>query len=102
MEESGHMRTRTGWLAMLLTVGVAQSPTMGRAQVPGEPGPANDRSWLLPYTARAQIGSPTLDYDVPRADPVYPLPLYHDRPDTGGFFTSAETLFWRQTNPLHH
>ncbi len=98
------MRTRTGWLAMLLTAGVALSPTMGRAQAPTDAGPVDPRLiFALPgYVARGQLASPTNDYDVPPADPVYPLPLYHDRPDTGGFYASAETMFWRQTNPLHH
>ena len=100
------MRTRTGWLALLLTAGVALSPTAGRAQAPegagSVPDPRLTAALLPPYIARGQLGSPTLDYDVPRADPVYPLPLYHDRPDTGGFFAAAEFNFWRQTNPLRH
>jgi hypothetical protein len=54
------------------------------------------------YIARGQLASPTLDYDVPRSDPTYPLPLYHDRPDTGGFYAAADFTFWRQTNPLRH
>jgi hypothetical protein len=28
------------------------------------------------------------------------LPLYHDRPETGGFFASAEFIYWRQTNTI--
>jgi hypothetical protein len=70
MEEMGHMRTRTGWLALLLTAGVALAPTGVRGQ------------------------------EVPPADPVVPLPLYHDRPERGGFYAAAEFMFFRQDNPL--
>lgn len=99
------MRTRTGWLLCLVTAGLVLAPRMGWAQSPEVSGYTPDprlAAVLTPYTARAQLSSPTNDYDVPRADPAYPLPLYHDRPDTGGFYTAAEFLFWRQTNPLHH
>jgi hypothetical protein len=35
------------------------------------------------------------------ADPGWlPLPLYHDRPETGGFYVAGEFLYWRQTNPI--
>lgn len=64
------MRTRTGWLALLLTAGVVGTAGLARGQ------------------------------EVPPADPVWPLPLYHDRPETGGFFAGAEFVYWRQTNPL--
>jgi hypothetical protein len=76
MEEMGLMRTRTGWLALLLvTVAAALAPTRGWAQ--GE------------------------TYEVPQSDPAWnPLPLYSDRPEKGGLFVGAEFLFWRQTNPL--
>ncbi len=66
------MRTTTGWLALLLTVGVALAPTSARAQ------------------------------DVPPEDPENPLPLYSLHPEKGGLYTAAEFLFWRQTNPLKH
>jgi hypothetical protein len=66
------MRTRTSWLALLLTAGVALAPAAARGQ----------------------------DYTKP--DPVIPLPLYHDRPETGGFFGYGEFLLFRQTNPLQH
>jgi hypothetical protein len=39
MEEMGLMRTRTGWLAWLLTVGLACVPTGVRGQEPGRPDP---------------------------------------------------------------
>ncbi len=99
------MRTRTAWLAMLLMTGVALAPTALHAQTPTGEGTAPFEVpvyQLNPYTARGQIGSPTNDYDVPRADPAYPLPLFHDRPETGGFFLAAEAMFWRQSNPLRH
>jgi hypothetical protein len=66
------MRTTTGWLAWLLTAGVALAPTGARGQ------------------------------EYPPADPVFPFPLYHDRPETGGFFFAPEFMFMRQTNPLKH
>jgi hypothetical protein len=31
-----------------------------------------------------------------------PLPLYHSRPETGGVYTFAEFVLFRQTNPLEH
>ncbi len=72
MEEMGLMRTRTGWLALLLTAGVALAPTVVRGQ------------------------------EVPPPDPVFPLPLYHDRPETGGFYAAGEFVFFRMDNPLKH
>jgi hypothetical protein len=75
MEEMWHMRSKTGWGAVLLAAGVA----------------------LAPATARAQMG-----VDKP-ADPVVPLPLYHPRADVvGGFYTAAEFVMFRQTNPIGH
>jgi hypothetical protein len=65
------MRTWTGWLASLLTAGVFLAPSGVRGQ------------------------------DVPAlSDPEIPLPLYHSRPETGGFYAAAEFLFFRETNPL--
>jgi hypothetical protein len=71
------MRTRTGWLAsLLIAAGVALAPTTARAQVQ--------------------------DYEVPLAEPAWPLPLYHDRPEKGGFYAATEFILWRQDNPLKH
>lgn len=64
------MRTRTGWLGLLVALGGA----------------------LAAGTARAQ------DYAPP--DPQVPLPLYSNRPEAGGFYCAGEFIFWRQTNPL--
>jgi hypothetical protein len=64
------MRTRTGWLALLLTAGFALVPSRGQAQ------------------------------EVPPADPALPIPLYHDRPERGGFYSAYEFVFFRQTNPI--
>jgi hypothetical protein len=72
MEEMGLMRTRCVWLALLLGAGAV----------------------LVPAAARGQ--------EVPPADPVFPLPLYHDRPERGGFYAAGEFLYFRETNPLHH
>src|SRR5438552_16988349 len=66
------MRTRTGWLAVLLTAGIC----------------------LAPSGARGQFDSP--------ADPVWPLPLWHEHPETGGFYLSPQFYFMRQTNPIKH
>jgi hypothetical protein len=70
------MRKQTGWLAMLLVAGMALAPSTGRAQ------------------------TNVLDYDVPRDPHPFPLPLYHDRPETGGLFVAGEFIYWKQTNPL--
>lgn len=64
------MRTKTGWLGLLVALGGA----------------------LAAGTARAQ------DYAPP--DPQIPLPLYSNRPEAGGFYAAGEFIFWRQTNPL--
>lgn len=72
------MRTRNGWLALLLTAGMTLAPSAawGQRFVHGEsPGPE---------------------------DPATYLPLYHDRPEEGGFYCAAEFLYWRQTNPLRN
>jgi hypothetical protein len=47
---------------------------------------------LAPTAARCQ------DYSPP--SPVFPLPLYHERPETGGFYAAGNFLLLRQTNPL--
>ena len=64
------MRTRTGWLGVLLGVGMALAPAVAW----GQGG--------LDYSSNGQ------------PDPVWPLPLYHDRPETGGFFAAVEFLYW--------
>jgi hypothetical protein len=66
------MHTRTGCLVLLLTAGIALAPGRGWGQE--VPGPA-DPGWS-------------------------PLPLYHDRPETGGFYAAGEFVFWRMTNPI--
>jgi len=68
MEEMGLMRTRHGWLALLLTAGVALAPTGVQAQ------------------------------EVPPPDYNFPIPTA--RPDKAGFYTAAEFVFYRQTNPI--
>jgi hypothetical protein len=35
-------------------------------------------------------------------DNPWPLPLFHDRPETGGIYAAGEFMFMRQTNPLAH
>lgn len=51
---------------------------------------------LLPAAAYGQGNDPGAE------DPVFPVPLGHDRMENGGFFVAAEFLFWRETNPLHN
>jgi hypothetical protein len=70
------MRTRYGWLTGLLTVAVVVG--------------------LTPAAGWAQI-----DYTQPD-HPFSPLPLYHDRPETGGFYAALEFLLLRQRIPLEN
>jgi hypothetical protein len=73
MEEVGVMRSRTLWLTWLLAAATA----------------------LIPLTAAP-------GQEVPQADPVWPFPLYHSRPDTGGLYMDGSFVMYRQTNPLAH
>ncbi len=66
------MRRRTLWLAWLLTAGMALAPAQVRSQ------------------------------EVPPADPVFPAPLYHSHPDSGGLFLATEFALFRQRNPLRN
>src|SRR5262249_45721298 len=115
MEEIGVMRTRTGWLTWLLIAGLALAPTTGRAQSDERPPsaesspllsaawPGIDAGGLAPPplpAVRGQIGEQPLNYDVPRADPVFPFPLYHDRPEKGGLYLGSQFLWMKQTNPI--
>jgi hypothetical protein len=73
MEETGMMRKKNVWLAILLTVGVA----------------------VVANRAQAQAQDDLTD------DPVVPLPLGHDRMGSkGGFYVGAEFVYFRQTNPI--
>jgi hypothetical protein len=72
------MGTRTICLGLLLTAGLALTPAPAWCQPDG--------------------GGQDLDYSPP--DPIYPLPLYHDRPEKGGFYFAGQFLLWRQTNPI--
>src|SRR5262249_50720872 len=54
---------------------------------------------LLPALA---LGQGVLNYEVPPADPAFPLPLYSTRPENGGLYTFGEFVMFRQTNPLGH
>jgi hypothetical protein len=76
------MRRRTCCLGLVLTAVMGLAPTAARCQ---------DLN-LPPRVVRGQ------DYSPP--DPVFPLPLYHDRPETGGFYAAGNFLLLRQTNPL--
>lgn len=115
------MRTQTGWLALLVTAGIAMAPTALRADgfdgaglIPPAPPAIGQDAWTPaafpqlgpqpppPFLARGQLGGPPLDYDVPAEDhhSAFPVPLYHDRPETGGFYVASEFIFFRQTNPV--
>jgi hypothetical protein len=65
---------RNGWLVGLMAAGLA----------------------LMPAAVHGQGG------DIGVADPVFPIPLGHDRMEHGGFYVAGEFLFWRQTNPLNN
>lgn len=67
------MRTRAGWLALLITGGLT----------------------LAPATVRGQGG-----LDVGRANPIVPLPIYHNRPEDGGFYAAIQFIMFRQTREL--
>jgi hypothetical protein len=89
------MGKRSGWLRALLAAGVAAAPSAVWGQ---DPGTTSERlpevSFNVPQMiVRAQdsIGTP---------DPVFPLPLGHDRMETGGFYAAGQFLYWRQTNPI--
>jgi hypothetical protein len=77
-KEMGRMSPRISWPVFLLMAGMAMAPAaaLGQTHTPG----------------------PT--YAPP--DPVFPLPLYSNRPEAGGLYLDVEFLFWRQTNPLEH
>jgi len=103
MEEMGFMRTTTGRLALLLTMGVALAlaPTGVRAQdADTRTAPAGVRAqvadiWQAPLLVRAQDA----DTDAP-SDPEIPLPIGHQHMEKGGFYAAGEFLFFRQTDPL--
>jgi hypothetical protein len=84
------MHTRIGWLALLLMAGIALAPSAVRGQQPAS----------MPFAPPAVVRGQALDYEVPRADPVFPIPTYSPRPELGGFFFAGEFIYWRQTNPL--
>jgi len=69
------MRTRAGWIALVLTGGLALAPTEGRAQ-----------------------GG--LDISGREAAPTIPLPIYNRRPEAGGFYGALEFILYRQTRHL--
>ncbi|MFN6051480.1 MAG: hypothetical protein ACK47R_11675, partial [Planctomycetia bacterium] len=48
----------------------------------------------------AGTASNTKAQDLAPGSPNLPLPLYHARPDTGGFFLSGGYSMYRQTNPI--
>jgi hypothetical protein len=64
------MRTRNLWLVGLLTAAMTVVTGASRGQ------------------------------EVPPADPVFPLPIYHDRPEAGGFYLTSSFVMYRQTNPM--
>src|SRR5438132_8669837 len=83
------MRTRSFCLGLVLTAVMALAPKVARCQQNALPP---DGVLPPPTVVRGQ------DYSPP--DPVFPLPLYHERPETGGFYAAGEFLLMRQTIPL--
>ena len=69
------MRTRAGWIALVLTGGLA----------------------LAPAAVRAQGG---LDISGREAAPIIPLPVYNSRPESGGFYAAVGFVMMRQTREL--
>src|SRR5262249_31476045 len=67
---------------------------------------AADRLPAPPQPGMSELlgGPPTVvrgqDYSPP--DCVYPFPLYHNHPETGGLFAFSEFVLFRQTNPLRN
>jgi hypothetical protein len=67
------MRTRIGWLAVLLALGVAVTPQISQAQGFS---------------------------DVPLPSPQVPWPFGRPHLDQGGWYLAGEFLYMKQTNPL--
>jgi len=101
------MRTRSLWLALLATAGLAATtlaPSAVRAQAPTlrvDPAPSvvfpfelgNAHPELAPTLFRGQM-------DMGRNDPEIPIPLGHDRYEEGGLFVNFGWVMYRQSNPL--
>jgi hypothetical protein len=124
MEEIGMTRTRSGWLALLVTAGIALAPTAvwGQngvgpvdllvAQLPSNEPVQPAAAPTEPQSQQLTTGTPIYQAIEPAryiargqdsigpADPVFPIPTYSPRPEMGGFFVDGEFLYWRQTNPL--
>jgi hypothetical protein len=100
------MRTRTLWLALLATAGLAAmalAPSAVRAQFQDAPVD------LASSVYRLQMGDvrpdlpPTVfrgQMDLGRGDPEIPVPLGHDRYEEGGLFVNFGWVMYKQTNPL--
>lgn len=73
-EENSPMRTRAGWIALVLTGGLALAPAAVRAQ--------------------------GLDISGREAEPTIPLPVYSSRPEAGGFYAAVGFVMMRQTREL--
>jgi hypothetical protein len=56
--------------------------------------------WLLTAGIVLATGGARAQDATPPPDPIYPFPLYHDRPETGGLFLTGGYAMFRQTNPL--
>ncbi|HLW67203.1 MAG TPA: Lpg1974 family pore-forming outer membrane protein [Gemmataceae bacterium] len=72
------MQTRAGWIALVLTGGLALAfaPAVGRAQFPNG----------------LDVGG--------RDAPLFPLPLSSNRPEDGGFYTALEYKMLRMTKTI--
>lgn len=76
------MRTRAGWIALVLTGGLVLAPALGSAQSLGGAG--------------MNAGG----LDVGRENPIVPLPISNARPELGGFYTALQFSILRQTRNL--
>lgn len=54
--------------------------------------------WVLAAVLAAAAAARAQDYAPPTV--AYPLPLYHNRPETGGFYLAAEFLYFQERNYL--
>lgn len=76
------MRTRAGWIALVLTGGLALAPALGWAQT------------ILGSGMNAG------GLDVGRENPIVPLPISNARPELGGFYTALQFSMVRHSRNL--
>ena len=67
-------------------------------------GTSKWQAWLLKAGLAVMALAPNVGFgqEPGRPDPVFPLPIGHDRMETGGFFVDGNVVLFRQTNPLRN